>query len=151
MTKFITEEGLKKLKEDLEYRRTTLRQEIAAAIKEAKEQGDLSENAEYSEAKRQQAENEAEVAKLEFMLKESTVVAYDKSANVVQMGSTVKVKFNGDEMEFQIVGSNEASPADMKISNESPMGKAFMGREKGNKVEVVTPAGNMKYEIVEVK
>lgn len=151
MAKFITEEGLKKIKEELEYRKITVRQDIANAIKEAKEQGDLSENAEYSEAKRQQAENEARVAELEFMLKDSTVVSYDKTSASVQMGSRVKVKFNGSEMEFQIVGSNEADPAELKISNESPMGKAFMGKEKGDKVIVKTPAGEVEYRILDVK
>ncbi|MDO9231686.1 MAG: transcription elongation factor GreA [bacterium] len=151
MGKFITEEGLKKIKDELENRKVTIRQSIANAIKEAKEQGDLSENAEYSEAKRQQAENEARIAELEFMLKESTVVKYDKTSGGVQMGSKVKVKFDGSEMEFQIVGSNEANPSEMKISNESPMGKAFMGHAKGDKVEVDTPVGKMKYEILDVK
>ncbi len=150
MGKFITEEGLKKIKDELENRKVTIRQSIANAIKEAKEQGDLSENAEYSEAKRQQAENEARIAELEFMLKESTVVKYDKTSGGVQMGSKVKVKFDGSEMEFQIVGSNEANPSEMKISNESPMGKAFMGHVKGDKVEVDTPVGKMKYEILNV-
>ena len=161
MTKFVTEEGMKKIKDELEKRKTEVRQGIANAIKEAKEQGDLSENAEYSEAKRQQAENEARVSELEFMLKESRVASYDKSSGVVQMGSTVRVKFsakggsasgeNGSEMEFQIVGSNEADPAEMKISNESPMGKGFMGKAKGDKVEVETPSGKMKYEILDLK
>lgn len=150
MTKFITEEGLKKINEELEERKINIRQSIASAIKEAKEQGDLSENAEYSEAKRQQAENEARIAELEFMLKESTVVKYNKSADGVQMGSRVKVKFDGAEMEFQIVGSNEANPSEMKISNESPMGKAFMGRKSGDKVEANTPVGKIKYEILGV-
>jgi transcription elongation factor GreA len=150
MGKFITEEGLKKIKEELENRKITIRQSIANAIKEAKEQGDLSENAEYSEAKRQQAENEARIAELEFMLKESTVVKYNKTAGGVQMGSRVKVRFDGSEMEFQIVGSNEANPGEMKISNESPMGKAFMGHVKGDKLEVETPGGKMKYEILNV-
>ncbi len=148
MGKFVTEEGLKKIKEELENRKTAVRQSIAAAIKEAKEQGDLSENAEYSEAKRQQAENEARVAELEFMFKEAVVVKYDKNSGGVQMGSTVKVKLNGNEMEFRIVGSNEADPATMKISNESPMGKSFMGHTKGDKVEVNTPGGKMEYEIL---
>ena len=94
MGKFITEEGLKKIKDELENRKVTIRQSIANAIKEAKEQGDLSENAEYSEAKRQQAENEARIAELEFMLKESTVVKYDKTSGGVQMGSKVMVKFS---------------------------------------------------------
>ncbi len=151
MGKFITEEGLKKIKDELENRKVTIRQSIANAIKEAKEQGDLSENAEYSEAKRQQAENEARIAELEFMLKESTVVKYDKTSGGVQMGSKVKVKFDGFEMEFQIVGSNEANPDELKISNESPMGKAFMGHAKGDNVEVDTPVGKMKYEILDVK
>lgn len=151
MGKFITVEGLKKIQDELTNRKVTVRQAIAAAIKEAKEQGDLSENAEYSEAKRQQAENEARVAELEFMLKESVVVKYDKNSGTVQMGSGVKVKFNSDEMDFQIVGSNEADPATMRISNESPMGKAFMGHAKGDKVEVATPGGVMQYEILDVK
>lgn len=151
MAKFITEQGLKKIIDELENRKVTIRQSIAAAIKEAKEQGDLSENAEYSEAKRQQAENEARIAELEFMLKESTVVKYDKNSGGAQMGSKVKVKFNGSEMEFQIVGSNEANPGEMKISNESPMGKAFMGHSKGDKIEVDTPGGKVKYEILDLK
>jgi len=151
MARFLTEEGLKKIKEELGYRRTTVRQDIANAIKEAKEQGDLSENAEYSEAKRQQAENEARIAELEYLLKEAQVVSYDRNSGVVQMGSKVKVKWNGSEMDFQIVGSNEASPSDFKISNESPMGKAFMTHKKGEKVEVDTPGGRMKYTILDVK
>lgn len=151
MGKFVTEEGMKKIKDELENRKITIRQGIANAIKEAKEQGDLSENAEYSEAKHQQAENEARIAELEFMLKDSTVVKYDKSNGGAQLGSKVKVKFDGSEMEFGIVGSNEANPSEMKISNESPMGKAFMGRVKGDKVEVNTPTGKMKYEILDVK
>jgi transcription elongation factor GreA len=151
MTKFITEEGLKKIKDELDNRKITERQRIANAIKEAKEQGDLSENAEYSEAKHQQAENEARIAELEFLLKESTVVAFNKSMDVVQMGSRVKVKFDGSEMEFQIVGSNEANPGEMKISNESPMGKGFMGRKKGDEVQIETPGGKKKYKILDVK
>lgn len=151
MTKLITEEGLKKIKDELENRRVAIRQSIANSIKEAKEQGDLSENAEYSEAKHQQAENEARIAELEFMLKESTVVASSGATGVAQIGSKVKVKFNGSEIEFQIVGSNEASPAELKISNESPLGKGFLGKKKGDDVEVDTPQGKMKYKILDVK
>lgn len=151
MGKFLTQEGLKKIKEELEHRKTTLRQNIANAIKEAKEQGDLSENAEYAEAKSQQAENEARVTELEILLKESTVVSFDKASSVAQMGSKVKVKFNGSEMEFQIVGSNEASPSNLKISNESPLGKGFLGKQKNEEVEIETPGGKMKYKILDVK
>jgi len=151
MTKLVTEEGLKKIKEELENRKNEIRQKIANAIKEAKEQGDLSENAEYSEAKSQQSENEARIAELEFMLKESEVVAFNKSSDMAQMGSKIKVKFNGSEMEFQIVGSNEASPGQGKISNESPLGKAFIGKKKDETIEVDVPSGKMKYKILEVK
>lgn len=149
--RLITREGLKKLQEELENRRTKIRQGIAQVIKEAKEQGDLSENAEYSEAKTQQSENESRIAELEMLIKNSQIVEYDKSlVGTVQIGSKVRVKFNGSEMEFQIVGSNEADPASFKISTESPMGQAFMGRKKGDGVEVLTPKGKVKYKILDV-
>ena len=151
MSRLITKEGLKKLKDELEERKSKVRQEIAHAIKEAKEQGDLSENAEYSEAKRQQGENETRVAELEMIIKTSQVVEHDNSAKGIQMGSKINVKFNGSEMDFQIVGSNEADPGNFKISNESPMGKAFMGKKKGDKIEVDTPSGKIKYVILDVK
>ena len=151
MTKFVTQDGLKKIKDELDHRKNALRQQIANSIKEAKEQGDLSENAEYSEAKSQQAENEARIGELEFMLKEAQVVSFDKASTVVQMGSHVKVKNNGDEMEFQIVGSNEADPAHFKISNESPIGRGFLGKKAGDESEIETPAGKTKYKILEVK
>lgn len=146
----MTKEGLSKLKGELNERKTTIRQEIAKMIKEAKEQGDLSENAEYSEAKRQQGENEGRIAELEAMLKNSEVVERTDSSNDVQIGSKVKVKFDGEEIEFQMVGSNESDPASFKISNESPMGKAFMGRKKGDKVDVETPGGKISYKILDV-
>jgi transcription elongation factor GreA len=150
MSRLITKEGFKKLQDELEERKGKIRQEIAQAIKEAKEQGDLSENAEYSEAKRQQGENETRIAELEMTIKNSQIVEHDSFVNGIQMGSKVKVKFNGSEMEFQIVGSNEADPGNFKISNESPMGKAFMDKKKGDKVEVETPGGKVKYAILDV-
>ena len=141
MTRLITKEGLRKLQEELEFRKGERRQEIAHSIKEAKEQGDLSENAEYAEAKSQQNENENRIAELEAIVKDSEVVEYDKSVIGIQISSRVKVKFNGSEMEFQIVGSNEADPANFKISNESPMGKAFMGHTKSETVGTERPKG----------
>lgn len=150
MVRFITKEGLKKIQDELEDRRTRLRQEIAQAIKEAKEQGDLSENAEYAEAKTQQNENESRIAELEMIIKNSQVVEHDAKAVGAQMGSKVKVKFNGSEMEFTIVGSNEADPAQFRISNESPLGKAFMGKNTGDQVEVNTPKGAIAYKILAV-
>ncbi len=151
MVRFITKEGLKKLNEEVENRKSKLRQEIAQAIKEAKEQGDLSENAEYAEAKSQQNENESRIGELEMIIKNSQVVERDDSQKGAQMSSVVKVKFNGNEMEFTIVGSNEADPANFKISNESPLGKAFMGRDAGDSVDVTTPKGVITYKILAVK
>ncbi|MFA5871667.1 MAG: transcription elongation factor GreA [Parcubacteria group bacterium] len=151
MTKFLTPEGRKKLEEELETRKTETRRVIAATIKEAKEQGDLSENAEYSEAKRQQADNERRIMELENEIRTSQVASFDKKSRVVQMGSHVKVKFNGDEQSFQIVGSNEADPLNGRISNESPIGKALFGKEVGEKTKVMTPSGEKTYEILEIK
>ncbi len=151
MTKLVTEEGLKKLKDELANRKIKIRQEIAGAIKEAKEQGDLSENAEYSEAKRQQAENESRIANLEAMVKNYQVVESNgKSTGIVEIGSDVKVKFDGKEISFHIVGASEADPSSFKISNESPMGKAFMGKKRGDIAEAETPGGLVKYKILEV-
>lgn len=151
MVRFITKEGLKKLSVELEDRKIRLRQEIAQAIKEAKEQGDLSENAEYAEAKSQQNENESRIGELEMIIRNSQVVERDDSQKGAQMSSIVKVNFNGSEMEFTIVGSNEADPANFKISNESPLGKAFMGHNAGDTVDVTTPKGVITYKIVDVK
>jgi len=151
MSKIFTEEGLKKLTSELEERKTALRQEIAEAIKEAKEQGDLSENAEYSEAKHRQNENETRVAELEAILKDTIVAAPHKKSSTVQIGSTLAVKTHGKEMTFEIVGSNEVDPVHGKISSESPIGREFMGKTKGDTVTVTAPAGNVKYEILSVK
>ncbi len=151
MARLITKEGLKKIQEELDERRTKLRQEIAQAIKEAKEQGDLSENAEYAEAKTQQNENESRIAELEMFIKNSEVVEKNKSAKGAQMGSVIKVKFGKNEMEFTIVSSNEADPANFKISNESPLGKAFLGHTDGDSVKVSIPSGEIEYKIISVK
>ena len=151
MTRIFTKEGLKKLQDELEERKTKVRQTIADAIKEAKEQGDLSENAEYSEAKHQQNENETRVAELESILKDSVVAVKQKSLSSIDIGSRLTVKMKSKELHFEIVGSNEVDPAQGKISNESPLGKEFIGKGKGDKVEVVTPSGTVKYEIVSIE
>ena len=154
MAKLLTPEGLKKLKEELAMRKTEMRQKIAEIIKEAKEQGDLSENAEYSEAKRQQSDNERRVMELENEIRTSEVSSFDEKSGVVQMGSKVKVKFSansrGDDQEFRIVGSNEADPMSGKISNESPIGQALMGKSAGEKTKVMTPGGEKEYTVLEV-
>lgn len=149
--RIVTQEGLDKLKKELEDRKIRLRQEIALAIKEAKEQGDLSENAEYSEAKHQQNENESRIADLEVQLKEAVVAKTNGGTANIQVGSIVKARTKAMEMTFHIVGSNEANPSEGKISHESPLGREFLGKEKGAKVLVDAPSGKMEYEILEVK
>ena len=151
MSRIYTEEGLKKLETELEERKTATRIAIAQAIKEAKEQGDLSENAEYSEAKRQQDENENRIMELEALLRDAVLADTKVKGSEVSMGSKLTVKLGSKELSFVIVGSNEVEPAHGKISNESPLGKAFMGQQKGDKVEVQAPAGKIKYEILDVK
>lgn len=151
MSRVYTAAGLKKLQTELEERRSTLRHEIAEAIKEAKEQGDLSENAEYSEAKRRQNENETRIAQLEAQLKESVVAHPNRRSSTIQIGSVVHVKSHGKELVFTLVGSNEVDPARGKISSESPLGKEFMGKAKGDSVTVAAPAGTVKYEILSIE
>ncbi len=150
MSRLVTKKGLEKLQREYEERTNVVRQEIADSIKEAKEQGDLSENAEYSAAKERQAENEARIAKLEVMMKESKVVEHDENDDSAQIGSKVSVKVKKQEYVFEIVGSNEANPAERKISNESPIGKALIGANVGDTVDVDTPSGIVKYEIVSI-
>ncbi len=151
MARIYTQEGIEKLRSELAERKGALRHQIAQAIKEAKEQGDLSENAEYSDAKARQNENESRVLALEALLKDAVVNKKQRASGTVVLGSTLVVKIAGKEMTFVIVGSNEADPAQGKISNESPLGKGFMDKKAGDKVEVEAPAGKIKYEIVSVK
>jgi transcription elongation factor GreA len=151
MTRLVTQDGLKLLQDELEERTITIRQEIAGAIKEAKDQGDLSENAEYSAAKERQAENEQRILELEMIMKDVEVVEHNDADSSVQIGSIVTTKVKGKEMNFEIVGTNETDPAASKISNESPIGKALMGSNRGDKVSVNTPSGEVIYEVMKVK
>ncbi len=150
MSRILTQEGIKKLQDELDDRKGRIRQEISQAIKEAKEQGDLSENAEYSEAKHQQNENETRILELEAMLKGAVIAEPAKGSSMVQIGSTVVVDCSGKEMKFMIVGTNEVDPAGGKISGESPIGKALMGRSKGEGVEIDIPAGKMKCTVISI-
>jgi transcription elongation factor GreA len=150
--KYLTKEGFKKLKEELEERKTKNRREIARDIKEAKEQGDLSENAEYSEAKSQQRENESRIMALENIIRTSKVVGKNGNNSAVEIGSEIEVKHGDKKMIFYIVGSNEANPTQGKISNESPIGRVFIGKKKGERVEVVLPnKKKIVYKILTVK
>ena len=150
--KYLTKEGFKKLKKELEERKTKNRREIARDIKEAKEQGDLSENAEYSEAKGQQRENESRIMTLENIIRTSKVVDKNGKNSVVEIGSEIEVKYGNKKMIFYIVGSNEADPTQGRISNESPIGKVFIGKKKGDEVKVVLPnKKKITYKILIVK
>ncbi len=148
----ITQEGYDKLQNELEFLKTVRRKEIAERIQYAKDQGDLSENAEYSEAKDAQAFNEGRIAELSQMIKNLTVVKNGNgNKGGVAMGSTVIATCKGKEKEFTIVSFNEADPLAGKISNESPLGKAFIGKNKGAKISVSTPNGIAEYEIIDIK
>ena len=146
----ISQEGYDKLKKELELLSTTRRREIADRIQKAKDMGDLSENAEYSEAKDAQAFNEGRISEISQKIKNVTVVENGHKKDFVSMGSSVTVRTNGTEKVFTIVSFNEADPLEGRISNESPIGKAFVNRKKGDKVTVDTPKGKMEYEILKI-
>ncbi len=145
---YLTVDGLKKLNEELHTLVHVRRREIAARIQEAKELGDLSENAEYQEAKNEQAFNEGRIEELENTLKHAVVIEQSANANgIVQVGSAVSAQANGQALTLHIVGSNEADPLTGRISNESPLGQALLGQVVGATVKVATPKGEMAYTI----
>lgn len=151
----VTKEGLKKLKEELEFLKTTRRQEVAQRLKEAISYGDLSENSEYEEAKNEQAFVEGRILELEQKIKNAKIISEKKETKhkEAEIGSTVTVRNTTDDDEpekFTIVGSTEADPLDFKVSNESPIGKALLGRRKGEVVPVHSPSGILNYEIINV-
>ena len=148
----LTAEGLATLKAELDHLSTTGRREIASRIKEAREFGDISENAEYDDAKNEQAMLEARIAALEEKLRSATVVnASELGTDVVRVGSVVHVKDEaGKSNKYTIVGSAEAKPADAKLSNESPVGKALVGRKRNDEVTVTTPRGVRKLKITKI-
>ncbi len=154
--KYISPEGLEKLKKELKERQTAKRQEIAQRLDEAKSLGDLSENAEYSSAKEAQSFNEGRIMELDSIIKESTILKpARKGQKRVKIGAVIEVKMinNGPsgKQTFMIVGSQEADPGQGKISNESPLGQAFLDREIGDIIEVETPKGKVKYKIMGIK
>ncbi len=149
----LTESGLHKLEEELEYLKSTKRKEIAERIKAAKEFGDLAENAEYDDAKNEQAFVEGRILQIDQMLRNARVI--DNStvpSDAVTVGSTVRLKdlAAGEELSYTIVGSAEADPLRDRISNESPVGQALIGHKKGHTVTVKVPAGTLKYTILEI-
>jgi transcription elongation factor GreA len=140
----ITTDGLEKLKQEIEHLSTVKRREVAERIKEAREFGDIAENAEYDDAKNEQALLEQRIAQLEERLRRATVIdEKDLGTDEVQVGTTVHVKDqkSGSSQKFQIVGSTEANPAEQKLSNESPIGKALLGHKRNDVVSVEVPRG----------
>ena len=150
----LTPSGLKKLEEELEHLKTVKRREVAERIKIAIGYGDISENSEYEDAKNEQAFIEGRIITLEKMLRNAKIINDEEVVtDVVSIGSTVKLKdleFN-EEVEYTIVGSAESDPTENMISNESPVGKALLGKQIGATVEVNVPAGVIKYEILDIK
>ena len=142
----LTPEGLENLKKEIETLSTTKRREVAERNKEAREFGDISENSEYDDAKNEQAMLEARIATLEDKLRSASVIdAKELSADVVRVGSQVHVTDEkGKKLSYTIVGSTESNPAENKLSNESPVGKALVGRKKGDAVVVVLPSGKQR-------
>ena len=151
----LTAEGYKKLKEEIQYLSTEKRREVADRIRIAREFGDISENAEYDDAKNEQAMLEHRISQLEERLLSARVIDKQEiSKDVVSVGSKVRLRDVAakETVEYHIVGSAEANPSEQKLSNESPVGKAILGRKKGETVEVATPRGNkVKYKILEIK
>lgn len=150
----LTYEGLKKLEGELEVLKSAKRREIAERIKQALSFGDISENSEYDDAKNEQAQVEGRIVHVENMLKNAKLIDEDDvSTDLVSIGSRVKlfdVKYS-EEVEYHIVGSTETDPVRSKISNESPVGAALIGKKKGNTVEVIIPDGRTKYKILEIR
>jgi transcription elongation factor GreA len=150
----VSQEGYNKLEADLDYLKTIKRTEIAEKIKVALGYGDLSENSEYDEAKSAQAENEDKIAELENKIRHAKIIDESEiNTKNVQVGNIVKL-YNDmmkQEVVFTIVGPTEVDLAENKISNESPIGSALMGKKKGEEVEIQVPAGVMKYKILDIK
>jgi transcription elongation factor GreA len=150
----LTPEGYEKLKQEIDHLRGDKRREVAERIRVAREFGDIAENAEYDDAKNEQAMLEHKIAQLEERLANARVIdTGDVDTSVVSLGSKVRLRDvdANETVEYHIVGSAEANPAEQKLSNESPVGKAIMGRKKGETVEVSAPRGALKFKIMDIK
>lgn len=146
----LTQEGLLKLNQELKVLITEKRPGVIERIREAAAHGDLSENADYAQAREEQSFIEGRIQEIEDMIKNAEIITVSTQHNSVAIGSTIKVRVAGEEKEYVIVGSNEANPSAGKISNESTVGKALLGKKIGEKVTVSTPAGDKEYEITSI-
>lgn len=149
---FLTPEGMQKLREELEYLTTVRRRELAERLRAAIQQGDLSENADYIDAKNEQAFLEGRIQLLETMLRNATVISPEGPSDVVRLGSLVLISEDGGEPEeFHIVGPMEADPRQGRISHESPLGRALIGRRAGETVTIDAPAGQLVFHILSIR
>ena len=147
---YVSREGLAKLRAELDEHVNVRRPEIAGRIHDAKEHGELAENAEYEDAKNEQAFVEGRILALETLIKNAILIEEKHATDHVAIGSTVTVETDDGRQKFTIVGSAEADPRDGKISNESPVGRALLGRKKGDRIVVKVPAGDFAYKIVAI-
>ena len=147
---YLSKDGLEQIRQELEELVNVRRAEVASRIHEAKEHGDISENAEYEDAKNEQAFVEGRIQSLSALVKNAVVIEENHSTTHVQIGSTVTLQSDDGKEKFTIVGSAEAAPAEGRISNESPVGRALLGRKKGDTVVVTVPAGDTSYKIVSI-
>lgn len=146
----LTQEGLLKLNEELKHLINDKRKEVIERIREAAAHGDLSENADYAQAREEQSFIEGRIMEIEDMIKNAEIITASTQHNTVTVGSKIKVKVGGEERTYAIVGSNEANPSEGKISNESTVGRSLLGKKLGDKVVVETPAGEKEYEILAI-
>jgi transcription elongation factor GreA len=147
---YLSREGFEKLREELDEMVNVRRAEVAARIHDAKEHGDITENAEYEDAKNEQAFVEGRIQALSALIKNAVMIEQNHSTTHVQIGSTVTVQSEDGKEKFTIVGSAEAAPAEGRISNESPVGRALLGHKKGEVVDVSVPAGQYSYKIISI-
>jgi len=151
MQHHLTKEGLEKLRKEIEYLKKEGRREIAERLERAKEYGDLSENSEYIDAKEAQGKLESRIFELEEIIRNAVLIKKNLQKDIVGVGSTIEVQKGFKTFRYTIVGSREAKPEANLISNESPLGKAFLGRKIGDIVEINTPSGKTKYKIVKIE
>ena len=151
MKQYLTKERLEELKSELQKLKKEGRAEVAERLKKAKEYGDLSENSEYADAKDEQARIESNIFKLENMIRNAALIKKSSAKDSVDIGSTIEISKKGKNFKYTIVGSNEARPEANLISNESPLGEAFLGKKTGDVVKIETPNGKTEYKIVKIE
>jgi transcription elongation factor GreA len=149
---YVTREGLKKLEDELEYLRTVKRAEVAQRLHDAMGEGDIDENAEYDDAKNEQSFVEGRILTLETMIKNAVIIQEGKHRDQVVLGSTVTIAEEGGEPEtYHLVGSAEADPRQGRISNQSPLGRALLGKRVGDTVTVSAPAGMLSFQVIAIQ